>query len=130
MMKDKKLSGTQLYYNIGPTSALIMLTGGYVVDYAVNSNVGFVDANFNMNQLKWVVISCFLAAPMNFSSAMLLAQTNAITFQVLGHVKTMLVFVIGFLFFNSPLTFDNLAGITVAMIGVTWYSKIQMDEKK
>jgi len=67
---------------------------------------------------------------MNFSSAMLLAKTNAVTFQVLGHVKTALVFVFGFMFFNSPLTPSNLLGISVAMIGVMWYSKLQMDEKR
>lgn len=75
-----------------------------------------------------MAVSCLLAAPMNFSSAMLLAKTDAITFQVLGHVKTILVFIVGFLYFNSPLSFDNLAGIATAMAGVTWYSKIQMDK--
>lgn len=51
MMKDKKLSGTQLYYNIGPLSALLMLTGGYFVDLAGNKNVPFWEFQFTQEQL-------------------------------------------------------------------------------
>jgi len=51
MMKDKKLSGTQLYYNIGPLSAIIMLVAGTLIDQAANQNVSFVEFPFTPDQL-------------------------------------------------------------------------------
>jgi len=130
LMKDKKMTGTQLYYNIGPLSAALMMVGGFFLDAAMNDQVNIIHTTWTSSQMHWVMISCTLAAPMNFSSAMLLANTSPVTFQVLGHVKTGLVFLIGFVFFNSPITPANIAGISLAMLGVMWYSKIQLETKK
>lgn len=62
---------------------------------------------------------------MNFSSAMLLAKGGALTFQVLGHVKTLLVFAVGVTFFDSDITPQQYMGIAVAMLGVVAYTHLQ-----
>jgi len=51
-------------------------------------------------------------------------------FQVLGHFKTVLVFVIGVMLFDSNISIQNIVGIIFALLGVFWYSKIQIDEKE
>lgn len=73
----------------------------------------------------WVALSCCMAFPMNYSSAMLLAKTSAVTFQVLGHVKTVLVFALGVLFFDSSMNAQQFAGIAVAMLGVVAYTHLK-----
>jgi hypothetical protein len=107
-MKDRKMNGVQLYYNIGPLSAALMLGGGLVVDTYLQRGVSILAIHLPPNVLvgrpsppalpqphacpaprvadllvmlqMWILLSCALAAPMNFSSAMMLAKTSAVTY--------------------------------------------------
>ena len=78
---------------------------------------------------RWIIISSCCAAPMNFSSAIMMEKTSAVTYQVVGHVKTILIFALGAVFFAAVVTFQNAIGFMVAMVGVFWYTNIQMSEK-
>jgi len=50
-MKDKKINGVQLYYNIGPLSACLMIGGGFVVDTYLQGGVSIFGADLTMRIL-------------------------------------------------------------------------------
>ena len=60
----------------------------------------------------------------------------AVTYQVVGHAKTCLVIIGGFLWVPSGVVashsdfFKNIAGISIAMIGVIAYSHYNMKDKE
>mmetsp|Transcript_9980 Transcript_9980/g.22417 ORF Transcript_9980/g.22417 Transcript_9980/m.22417 type:complete len:345 (+) Transcript_9980:166-1200(+) len=75
-----------------------------------------------------IALSCLLALGVNVSNYLVLGKTSPLTYQVLGHMKTVLILVLGFLFFNRVLDLRNVAGIGVAMVGVVAYTEIKRRE--
>lgn len=67
------------------------------------------------------------------SQYLCIGKYSAVTFQVLGNMKTVLILVLGVVFFSAPITVKDGAGITVAICGMFMYSwateraKIQKD---
>jgi hypothetical protein len=49
----------------------------------------------------FIFLSCIVAVGVNASQFICIGRFSAVTFQVLGHMKTILVLVLGFLFFND-----------------------------
>jgi drug/metabolite transporter (DMT)-like permease len=49
-----------------------------------------------------------------------IARTSAVTYQVVGHMKTILILILGFVVFNSPVIVRNVVGIAIAMVGMIW----------
>lgn len=57
-----------------------------------------------------------------YSTYMCIGKFSAVSFQVLGHMKTVLVLVLGWTLFDSALTVKNLGGMIIAVIGMIIYS--------
>jgi solute carrier family 35 protein E3 len=64
-----------------------------------------------------ICVSCCFALGVNVSNYLVLGKTSPLTYQVLGHLKTVLVLVLGFTVFQKPVDTRNVIGIFVAMIG-------------
>jgi len=95
---------------------------------------GYITAVFagdleKMRIFKIVLGTCFLALGVNFCSFGLIGRTGPITFQVVGHAKTCLVLVGGYLFFPMTGTmqqlYNNVMGVSVAMVGVVLYGHVK-----
>jgi solute carrier family 35 protein E3 len=72
-----------------------------------------------------IVLSCFLALGVNISNYLVLGKTSPLTYQVLGHLKTVLILILGFTVFAKPVDSRNLIGILIAMIGVVSYTELR-----
>ena len=82
----------------------------------------------------FTLLSCSLAVFCNVSQYLCIGRFSAVSFQVLGHMKTVCVLTLGWLLFDSELTFKNILGMAVAVIGMIIYSwavevKKQADSK-
>ena len=58
----------------------------------------------------------------NLSQYLCINKSSAVTFQVLGTVKTILVIVLGALIFESPISVRNVVGMGIALGGMVMYS--------
>ena len=47
---------------------------------------------------------------------------------MLGHLKTILILILGFVMFNKTVDYRNVLGIAVAMAGVIWYTEVRRSE--
>lgn len=56
------------------------------------------------------------------SQYLCIGRFSAVSFQVLGHMKTVCVLVLGWVLFDSALTLKNILGMAVAVIGMVIYS--------
>lgn len=56
------------------------------------------------------------------SQYLCIGRFSAVSFQVLGHMKTIAVLTLGWLVFDSILTFKNMLGMALAVIGMVIYS--------
>ncbi|KAG0606763.1 hypothetical protein M758_9G165400 [Ceratodon purpureus] len=75
-----------------------------------------------MGTIFFISISCALAVLCNVSQYMCIGRFSAATFQVLGHMKTVTVLIMGWLVFDSKLTPKNLMGMALAVVGTILYS--------
>ncbi|KNC49010.1 drug/Metabolite transporter superfamily protein [Thecamonas trahens ATCC 50062] len=77
-----------------------------------------------------IVLSCLGAIAVNLVSFALIGKTSPVTYQVVGHLKTILVLTFGFLFFTQVESAEgaakNLLGVAVAMAGVILYGHLKI----
>eukprot|EP01041_Mallomonas_annulata_P005772 gene5772-11665_t len=72
-----------------------------------------------------ILVSCVFALGVNISNYLVLGKTSPLTYQVLGHMKTVLILVLGFTMFHKPVDMRNLTGIVIAMFGVISYTEVR-----
>jgi solute carrier family 35 protein E3 len=88
--------------------------------------------DFSTTELVLICMTAVIAVGVNVSCFGIIGKTSALTYQVVGHAKTILILLIGFLFFppKEPVPFDRLLktgiGMLVSMIGIIMYSLFGM----
>ena len=87
-------------------------TGGYVTDY-----------EWTQGALLCMVLSCSAAVLVNVSQFLVLGRFTAVTYQVLGHAKTICVLCVGYVFFGGIITGQQLLGMGLAIGGMMGYSR-------
>mmetsp|Transcript_3150 Transcript_3150/g.4857 ORF Transcript_3150/g.4857 Transcript_3150/m.4857 type:complete len:326 (-) Transcript_3150:49-1026(-) len=68
-------------------------------------------------------LSCVFALAVNITNYLVLGKTDPLTYQVLGHFKTITILFLGFTLFHSPVIPKNLIGVVLAMVGVIMYTE-------
>jgi len=63
-----------------------------------------------------------ISVSVNFSTFLVLGKTSAVTYQVLGHLKTCLILALGYLVLANPFSWRNVCGILIALSGMALYS--------
>lgn len=70
----------------------------------------------------FLILSCTIAVGTNLSQFICIGRFTAVSFQVIGHMKTILVLTLGFVFFGKEgLNVQVILGMVVAVIGMVWY---------
>ena len=70
----------------------------------------------------FIILSCSIAVGVNLSQFICIGRFTAVTFQVLGHMKTILVLILGFIFFGKEgLNLHVVLGMLIAIAGMIWY---------
>ena len=70
----------------------------------------------------FIVLSCMISVSVNFSTFLVIGKTSAVTYQVLGHLKTCLVLAFGYVLLHDPFSWRNILGILIAVVGMVVYS--------
>lgn len=78
----------------------------------------------------FILLSCALAVFCNISQYLCIGRFSAVSFQVIGHMKTVCILTLGWLLFDSAMTFKNVAGMIVAIVGMVIYSWAMELEKQ
>jgi solute carrier family 35 protein E3 len=84
---------------------------------------------FQPNEISLILLSCVLALSVNLCTYGLIGKTGPVTFQVVGHAKTCLILIGGFVLFPLPpthLLLKNIIGIALALAGVIIYGEVKM----
>ena len=143
--KEFGISATQLQAGIAPWQSAQALAVSFVTEVycytppadgsPCDTAAEFFRSAFagdeKQQRTLWIVLAtCFLALAVNLCSFGLIGRTSAITFQVVGHAKTCLVLVGGYLLFPAKLSdtqqlYNNIMGVSVAMIGVILYGHLK-----
>ncbi|KAH7673972.1 Glucose-6-phosphate/phosphate and phosphoenolpyruvate/phosphate antiporter domain-containing protein [Dioscorea alata] len=109
--------------------AISLLIFGPFIDYYLN-HVNLLNYKASVGAVLFILLSCTLAVFCNVSQYMCIGRFSAVSFQVLGHMKTVCVLILGWVLFDSQLTFKNILGMAMAVIGMVLYSWARQLEKQ
>ncbi|KAJ0024262.1 hypothetical protein Pint_09399 [Pistacia integerrima] len=121
LQKKYSIGSFELLSKTAPIQALSLLGLGPFVDYYLN---GKFITNYKMSTaaILFILLSCTLAVFCNVSQYLCIGRFSATSFQVLGHMKTVCVLTLGWLLFDSEMTFKNIMGMVLAVMGMVIYS--------
>ncbi|RWW56817.1 hypothetical protein BHE74_00036433 [Ensete ventricosum] len=121
IMANKQLMSNSGYgFSFGTPALLTCLSSSVVIAIVFG---------FTVLQ-SFILVSCILAVFCNTSQYLCIGRFSATSFQVLGHMKTVCVLVLGWLLFDSVLTLKNILGMLLAVVGMVVYSWAVEHEKK
>lgn len=120
LQKTHSITANDLVGQTAPIQAASMLLMGPLVDYLVVGEYVWT-YQWHVPSLVAILLSCALAAAVNMSQYFCIGRFSAISFQVLGHSKTVGVLALGFVLFGAPVTLRNLCGMSLAVLGMVGY---------
>ncbi|KAK9678708.1 hypothetical protein RND81_11G228500 [Saponaria officinalis] len=115
------ISSFNLLGRTAPVQAASLLVVGPFLDYWLTNKR--VDAYpYSETAVFFIILSCTIAIGTNLSQFICIGRFSAVTFQVLGHMKTILVLILGFTFFGKDgLNWHVVVGMMIAIMGMMWY---------
>ena len=121
LQKKHSVTSNFLLAKTSPYMAGSMLLFGPVLDEIITGKWVF-DYEWSTPATVALLVSCFFAVLVNISSFLCIGRFSAVSFQVIGHVKTCLVFFFGWVIFAAPITGRNIMGCCLAVVGMIYYS--------
>lgn len=120
VQQKNKIASHELLAKTAPAQGLSLLLIGPLLDWYVSGD--WVSSyEYNVPAFMWLFASCSIAVLVNVSQFMCLGRFSAVSFQVLGHAKTVLVLLGGWMIFKEVVTLKQLAGMGIAVAGMVWY---------
>ncbi|XP_043722275.1 UDP-rhamnose/UDP-galactose transporter 6-like [Telopea speciosissima] len=121
LQRKYSLGSFNLLGHTAPAQAASLLLLGPFLDYwLTNKRVDTYD--YNVISTVFIMLSCTIAVGTNLSQFICIGRFTAVSFQVLGHMKTILVLILGFIFFGKEgLNLQVVLGMVIAVVGMIWY---------
>ena len=118
------MTANQMLSNTAPVQGLMVLLAGPYLDSLITQQwiSTYLQTSATYHSLLLVLLSCIIASATNLSQFMCLGRFSTVTFQVLGHTKTIMVLLLGWLLLGDVITVKKLLGMTLAVIGMVAYS--------
>lgn len=121
LQRKHNVGSFDLLSKTAPIQAVCLIVSGPLVDYILTGK-SILEYKLSRGSVGAICISCFLALFVNMSTYLCIGKFSAVTFQVLGHMKSFLVLGLGWLLFQSVLSYKNLLGMAMAVVGMVLYS--------
>ncbi|CAI5519611.1 unnamed protein product [Closterium sp. Naga37s-1] len=103
-----------------PIQAFMLLLIGPSLDLLLTSR-SLLDYHYQPYAILFITLSCCLAVVCNLSAYLCIGKFSASTYQVLGHMKTVLVLVLGVVLFDSAISLKGILGMCIAVTGMVMY---------
>ncbi|KAJ4752970.1 Nucleotide-sugar transporter family protein [Rhynchospora pubera] len=121
LQKKYSLGSFNLLGHTAPAQMASLLVLGPFVDYWLTSKKVY-SFDYSPIVIFFIVLSCIIAIGTNLSQFICIGRFTAVSFQVLGHMKTILVLILGFIFFGKEgLNLQVALGMLLAVVGMIWY---------
>lgn len=81
---------------------------------------------YSVGSVTAIVTSALLGILVSLSTFLVIGATSSLTYNIVGHAKTILILAGGCLLFNESMPTRRLIGIMVTMGGIAWYTYLSM----
>jgi solute carrier family 35 protein E3 len=141
-MSQTKTGTVQKAFGInGPSAqhatALIQFVTALVSAFLIETHGSnsILTHSFETPELIIVILTGFVSVSVNVCAFGLIGKTSAVTYQVVGHCKTILIFVFGLIMFPAKegetreQFLKKIAGLMISMSGVIFYTYLELKAK-
>ena len=117
----------QLLYHTAPIISIGMAALAPFLE-PVWGEDGFFSFEFSAEVLTFIALTSLFGVGVNLSNYFVIGKTSPVTYQVVGHLKTCLIIILGYLAFQKEISLKMAGGIFVALAGMIWYSEVRRAE--
>jgi len=122
--KAHSMDATQMLHNNSFVCFAIMAPIAPVVDYLLMG--GWVQEQVYTAPLVTIIlVSAMVALLLNLACFVIIGHKGPIAFQVVGYLKTVLVFIGGHLIFREHYEVRKICGVLTAIVGLIYYTHIK-----
>ena len=128
------MNGTQIQHATAlPQFILCVIVA--IITEVLNPSHSIANHPFTTRELMTILLTGVLAVGVNVSCFGIIGKTSALTYQVVGHVKTVLILLSGLLLFPPTVEVPRqrqirtVIGMTISMVGIVLYSMFGMKNK-
>ncbi|CAI5514402.1 unnamed protein product [Closterium sp. Naga37s-1] len=128
LQRKHNVGSFDLLRQTAPIQAVTLVVVGPFLDYLLTSQ-NLLEFPVTSNAALFIFLSCAFAIGCNLSVYLCIGKFSATSFQVLGHMKTVVVLILGWTVFKDPFTLKNFSGMLMAIVGMLLYSWAVEKEK-
>jgi solute carrier family 35 protein E3 len=134
VQKEYRINGPSAQHASAFPQFLLALLSALVVETHGTNSI-FLHL-FDNTEMIIIVLTGFVSVSVNVCAFGLIGKTSAVTYQVVGHCKTILIFVFGFVMFpvkegeTGAQFLKKVTGLVVSMSGMILYTFLELTGKK
>ena len=103
IQKRLDVSSSQLLLHSSPTMGCFLLVTGPFIDYGV-TGTSLLAFPYTRQVVGCIALSCLIAIGVNMGTFAVIGKLDAVTYQVIGHFKTIIILFFGFYFLGNKST--------------------------
>ncbi|CAF1655894.1 unnamed protein product, partial [Didymodactylos carnosus] len=106
-----------------PLSAMVLLPFDLIIE-----KLSFFTSSMTLNSMIVISLSGFLVFIVNISLCWVIKNTSPLTFNVIRHIRTIVVLLGSVVRFEEHLNFKQSIGMTLTLFGLIAYTFVKMKE--
>lgn len=132
--KEFSMSGPQVQHASALQQFILCFLSAIFTEF-FNPQHTIMEHDFSRREVLLIGLTGIIAVGVNVSCFGIIGKTSALTYQVVGHVKTTLILLIGFVFFPPKVeashsqTVKTAIGMAISMVGIIMYTSIGLMSK-
>lgn len=134
LQRTYNVNGPSMQHIVALQQAILALISSVMIEFFGENS--FLKHVFGHYELLLILLTGLLAVASNVLAFAIIGKMSAVTYQVVGHVKTILIFVFGLIMFPPPngetksQFYKKITGLTISMAGVIFYTYLKLTEKE
>jgi solute carrier family 35, member E3 len=127
LQKSLDCNALQLQAYVSPLAALFILPFLPIFDnYRISDGKAIWFYDFKPRSVALILVTGFFGFLVNISIFLVIGRSSPVSYNVLGHSKTVVILLSDFILFGRPFNLKSTGGILVTLLGVFWYTQIKL----
>jgi solute carrier family 35 protein E3 len=125
--KELDVNGNQLLHQSMPTAVALLTLAAPLMEpvgllQPPDTPGTLLAFHYTPNACAWILLTAVLGLVVTLSAFLFIGASSAITYNVVGHSRTVLIVACGAWFFGDEVGLRKLLGVMCAVAGIVWYS--------
>ena len=121
----------QLQSYVAPLAACFIVPFIPLLDnYSTTDENSIWFYEFKPDNLSVIALTGFFGFLVNISIFLVIGRSSPLSYNILGHSKTIVVLLSDFILFGRPANIKSSAGILLTLIGVFWYTSLKLEKAR